>query len=78
MGTAVIIASTTAQEISGRSIIGAFAVIILIIAFYNLFKSSKQIKIFAFLTIVGVVTVSSLILYSSAIIEIVSRYGVAL
>jgi hypothetical protein len=78
MGTAGMIASTTTQQITAKSIFGAFVVIILIIAFYNLFKTSKQVKLFAFITIVGVVTISSLILYSSVVVEIIKLYGALL
>lgn len=72
MGTATLLALVDTQAINSRAIIGGFVCIFIIIAFYNLFIGFGKIRAIAYLTIVGVIIICSLILFSSAIYSLVN------
>jgi hypothetical protein len=72
MGTAKLLALVDTQVINSRAILGGFVCIFIIIAFYNLFKGFGKIRAAAYLTIIGVIIICSLILFSSAIYNLVN------
>lgn len=64
MGTVNLIAYYGAEILGSKAIIGGFMVIVILVAFYNLLLSSKNIKQITLITIYGVITITSLILFS--------------
>ena len=75
MGTALLMANINSQTLNIRAIVGAFVVIVIILAFYNLFKGNNAVKTVAFLTICGVIVISSLIILTSAVEALINVYG---
>lgn len=76
MGTATVLANISSQSMNIRAILGAFVCIIAVLAFYNLFKRSSNIKLATYLTIIGTVLITSLILFTTAIEQIIASFGV--
>lgn len=67
MGTAALLATITTQTIATRAMVGAFVTILLILVFYSVLRKSYKVKLSAYIVIVGIVTISSIILLTLAI-----------
>lgn len=70
MGIINIFANINAEILSSRAIVGGFATILILIAIYNLFLSSKNIKPIILLAIYTLIVVVSLILINLAFSQI--------
>ena len=71
MGNLDLIATTNAQTLGIRAVLGSFVVILFILVFYNLFKTNHKINGAAFASIVGVIIVGTLIMFVLAVDSII-------
>lgn len=72
MGTALSFATTNVQSLGTRTIVGSFVFILIVLVFYSLLSKGRKIKGAAFLTIVGIISIGTLIMFTLAVDAIVN------
>ena len=75
MDTATSLLLIESQTLGVKTIIASFMAILFILIFYGLFRNIKSVKAATFWSIVGVITISTLVLLSIAIESFLDTSG---